>query len=204
MSSRKHKWLAAILIAALAITATTGAVYAYLSATTDLVENSFTPVSDPDITIVETFATTPDSINLIKENVCVDVGESGYAVYVRVAIVVTWKNADKEVYGQIPVAGTDYTIKLNVGDDAPWFYNSKDGFYYLESMVYSGKTEELIRSCYQTAAAPETGYTLHVEIIAQTIQAKGSTDRLDENGNPIPAVTDAWGVTVGADDKLTP
>lgn len=195
MGSRKQKWLAAILIAVLAITATTGAVYAYLSATTAPVENTFTVAPTHTIDIEETFTTAPGGLKPLKQNVCVDVGNPGYAVYVRVAIVVTWKNDKNEVYGQAPVVGTDYTISLNVGGNTPWFQGS-DGYYYLESMVVSGNTPVLINTCSLTSGAniPD-GYDLHVEIIAQTIQAKGGTD-----ADNTPAVEDAWKVVTVADD----
>lgn len=203
MGSRKQKWLAAVLIAALAITATTGAVYAYLSATTDPVDNTFTAAPTHTIDIKETFPI--GDTNPIKENVCVDVGNPGYAVYVRAAIVITWKDADGNVYGQAPVRGTDYAINLNVDENAPWFYHSKDGFYYHKKMVaYDGEDEAtkltsvLIESCSQLKAGPE-GYTLHVEIIAQTIQAKGGTDADNK-----PAVEDAWKTVTVVDGKLEP
>lgn len=194
MGSRKQKWLALILIAVLAVTATTGGVYAYLSATAGSVENTFTAATAPLIAIEETFQ--EEGNKLVKRDVRVDVGSPGYAVYVRAAIVVTWKNETGQVYGQLPVDGVDYSINLNTVDNVPWFYNSADGFYYLKAMVTSGETEVLINSCCQTAPAPESGYTLHVEIVAQTIQALGTTD----NGN-IPAVTDAWGVSVDTATK---
>lgn len=91
-----------------------------------------------------------------------EVGNPGYAVYVRVAIVVTWKNATGQVYGQAPVEGTDYVIEL---DNTDWFEGG-DGFYYYSDMVaYDDNTmvtEALIEKCYQKAAAPADGYTLHV------------------------------------------
>ena len=193
MGSRKQKWLALILIAVLAVTTATGGVYAYLSAQTGPVENTLTAAGAPVIGIKEDF---PGSgTNPVKSNVCVDVGNPGYAVYVRVAIVVTWQNASGDVYGQLPVKETDYKIDLNTAD---WF--EEDGFYYLRDMVTSGKTEVLINSCRQTASAPDEGYTLHVEIVAQTIQALGTTD----GNSPIPAVTDAWGIPVSGGELVDP
>lgn len=191
MRSRKQKWLAVALIAVLVITATTGAVYAYLSATTGPVHNTFTAAPTHTIDIKETFPT--GATNPIKKNVCVDVGDPGYAVYVRAAIVVTWKKGN-DVYAYKPVQKTedavgDYALELNLTD---WFQGS-DGFYYHKKMVaYDGEDEAtkltsvLIESCSQLKAGPE-GYTLHVEIIAQTIQALGTTD-----DDSIPAVEDAW------------
>lgn len=193
MRSRKQKWLAVGLIAVLVITATTGAVYAYLSATIGPVHNTFTAAPTHTIDIEETFPT--GATNPIKKNVCVDVGNPGYAVYVRAAIVVTWKKGN-DVYAYKPVQKTDdavgdYALELNLTD---WFQGS-DGFYYLRSMVNSGDTAELIKTCSQLQEGPEGGYTLHVEIIAQTIQALGTTD-----DDSIPAVEDAW-KTVTVDEN---
>lgn len=187
MGHRKQTWLAAILIALLVITVSTGAVFAYLYATSDPVTNDFTPDQATNPSIQETFN------NKIKENVSVDVGDPGYAVYVRAVIVVTWQDDAGNVYSVKPVEGDDYVLER---DTANWF--QKDGFYYHKAMVNSGdNTEILIKECYQKAEAPD-GYKLHVEIIAQTIQALGGTD-----ADGTPAVTDAWGVEVGVDGLLT-
>lgn len=191
MGSRKQKILAVVLIALVVIGAAVGAAFGYLSAQTGPVQNTFTTDQKTDPTIVETFA------NNVKSNVAVDVGNPGYAVYVRAAIVVTWEDGSNNVLPQMPVAGTDYKISLKTGTADPWFYNPDDGFYYHRTMVDSGKkTEVLIESCSQSAAAPD-GYQLHVEIIAQTIQALGTTD----SGN-VPAVTDAWGIRVDGNKVL--
>lgn len=187
MNPRKKNLLTAVLIAVLVLCATAGTVYAYLSTASGPAANTFTPDAPTDPTISETFN------NLVKSDVKVEVGDPGYAVYVRAVIVVTWEDADGNIYATKPVAGTDYTIELN---EADWF--EKDGFYYHKAMVDSGSTAALIKECYQTAEAP-TDYQLHVEIISQTIQALGTTDDRD---TPAPAVTDAWDVTV-SDGKLS-
>lgn len=203
MGLRKQKWLAVGLIAVLVITAATGAVYAYLSASTGPVKNTFAPDSATQPSIVETFDKT------VKRNVAVDVGDPGYAVYVRVAIVATWQKTDSEgnviIHWQMPVGaetnavGVDYLLDWN---DEDWFLG-KDGFYYHKKMVTcdgtegSSRTKVLINECYQMHAAPEPGYKLHVEIVVQTIQAKGSTD-----ADGTPAVTDAWGVKVNGNGEL--
>lgn len=202
MSLRNRKWLAAILIAVLVITATTGAVYAYLSATGGPVTNTFMPDVETNPSIDETFTEN------VKTNVSVNVGALDYAVYVRAVIVVTWQKTETvdgvdqvHVYGQLPVAGTDYSIDLNAGDSKPWF--QQGDFYYYRQKVDSKEpneavlTDVLINSCKPLTSAP-TGYSLHVEIIAQTIQAVGTTD-----GTDIPAVQDAWGVYI-VDGKLSP
>lgn len=190
--------LVGVLVAALLVT---GAL-AYLSASTGGLTNTFSAAPDSEPTIDESF------VDNVKTDVKVDVGNPGYAVYVRAAIVVNWeKDGDgneNHFHATAPVYGTDYNISLNIADDDPWFLGS-DGFYYHKAMVNSGGTKALIKECKPLVTAPE-GYHLSVEIIAQTIQALGTTDN-DANGNPVtvgtPAVTDAWGVGV-SDGKLTP
>lgn len=81
-------------------------------------------------------------------------------------------------------------------NNTDWFYNANDGFYYLNAMVNSGETPNLINLCYQTQAGPSDGYRLHIEVIAQTIQALGTTDV-----GGTPAVTDAWGISVDEGTK---
>lgn len=187
MRSQKKKMVLALLTAVLLI-ATAGAVYAYLSANAGTgVSNSMEPAGATDPTI---------------SSYVVDVGTPGYAVYVRAFVVVTWQDSDGNIYGQMPVEGTDYSIEWNVGGN--WFQNS-DGFYYFRNPVaYDGTnessryTDPLIESITEQVTCP--GYTLKVEIISQTIQAVGYTD-----GSPsIPAVQDAWGVVVNSDNTLGP
>ena len=184
MSSRKQKILAAALIALVVIGAAAGAAFGYLSAQAGPVQNTFTPGQEMDPSIGETFNGTE------KQNVYVDVGNPGYAVYVRAAIVVTWEDEDGNVYAQAPKE-TDYTLELG-GD---WF---KEGnFYYHRKMVPSGeKTGVLIERCAQKSEAP-ADYRLHVEIITQTIQALGGTD-----ADNTPPVTDAWKISVDSENNL--
>lgn len=183
---------AAIVLAAVLV----GAVYAALQGKTETpVENSMSAEKDPEPTVVETWD------NKVKKNVMVNVGNPGYSVYVRADIVVTWKDKDGNVYSKLPEAGKDFTIDLTTVSGTPttlntWFLGA-DGFYYYTSPVVSGNTAVLINECKvkeDTAQIPE-GYQLSVEIIAQTIQYKGTTDR-DAN---ITAVEDAWHVTLSQD-----
>lgn len=178
------------LMAMLVIAAVTaGSVLAYLRTQTGGVENSFGIENETDPTITESFN------NTLKENVKVNVGNLNYSVYVRAAIVITWKNkVDGDVLGQPPVKDTDYEIILNESD---WF--EYGGYYYCKEPVIEGDETAILIESVSLAdgvTAPE-GYGLNVEIIAQTIQAAGKTDVGD-----IPAVTDAWGVTVDADKHL--
>ncbi len=193
-----HKAVTAVTVVLTLAVISAVAVFAYLQWIAGKVENTFTPDDEGAITIEETF------VGNDKENVSVDVGDPGYSVYVRAAIVVTWVNADEpnKVLATPPVAGVDYEIVLNVKTTAdsgePWFKCS-DGFYYYETAVASGNTGVLIESCTPLKDAPTAGYVLNVRIISQTIQALGTTDDGD-----VPAVKDAWGVVTVENGKLVP
>lgn len=193
------------LVAIAVLGLVSGGVVAYLSTSTGPVTNTFEAETATDPSISETMDTEKNE----KRNVAVYVGNPGYAVYVRAAVVVTWKDASGNVLAQAPVEGTDYTIVWNVDTDTdqdkPWFKH--DGFYYHKAMVYNtpdttdahdGTTAVLINSCKPIKANGD--YHLSVEIITQTIQALGTTDGVkDADGNitdEIPAVEDAWGVYV--------
>lgn len=166
-----------------------GGVVAYLSTYTGGVTNAFVADTPTDPAVLEDNFTGNS-----KTNVKVDVGNPGYAVYVRAAVVVTWKDENGNVLGSLPIAGTDYSIDYNEDD---WF-KAGDGFYYHRAPVaYDGKddtsklTKNLINSCTPISGRTPAGYGLNVEIIAQTIQAVGTTD-VDN----IPAVEAAWGIKV--------
>ena len=202
---RRLPLVSVVLIAAAMLSMVTGGALAYLSHSTEPVINTFTADSPINPSIVEAFnQVTKTDVKVSAADPVEADAEQKYAVYVRAAIVATWRKqgeSDETVYGQKPVLGTDYTLILNTDD---WF--EKDGFYYYKKMVESDpeqedilpQTTELIESCLPTAK--KDGYVLNVEIMAQTIQALGTTDSGD-----IPAVTDAWGVYVDAknQNKLT-
>ena len=175
----------AILITAvviLVISLSAGGVYAYLKWNAGKVDNSFTHQNDLDPTIVETFDGNA------KTNVAVNVGNRGYSVYVRVAVVPTWvaTGSSDQVHATAPVAGVDYTISLNTTD---WFLGS-DGYYYHKQPVNNGQTSSvLINECRPVAENVPDGFDLNVKVIAQVVQALGTTD-----GGNVPAVQDAWKV----------
>ena len=172
---------ALVLLAVLGLSI--GGVVAYLSTYTASVENTFTKDTSTDPSVVETFE------NNVKTDVKVDVGDPGYAVYVRAAVVVTWKSSkDGNVLGKAPVAGTDYTIEF--GDD--WKYYN--GFYYYKTAVNADETNNLIVSCTPADGKTPEGYSLNVEIIAQTIQALGQTDGNSDGTGVEDAVKNAWGI----------
>lgn len=183
-AKRERRLRFRLLIPVLAVFLLAGSVVAYLSASADEVSNTLQVEQSEDPEIVETFE------NNEKTNVTVNVGNTGYAVYVRAAVVVTWKDEYGHVMAMAPVAGTDYTI--DYGTD--WLLGG-DGFYYYKYPVpdesTTNTTSNLIDLCKPKEGRAPEGFGLNVEIIAQTIQALGTTDAGD-----MPAVTDAWGVTL--------
>lgn len=193
---KSNRILPTVLVLLALLSLISGGVAAYLTYSTPVIENTFTADKDFNPVIQETFQDN------VKSDVSVSVpATEDYAVYIRAAIVATWRRGSTEPAGQEillaqgPVAGTDYEINLNLTNTG-WF--QKDGFYYYRPMVNpGGQTTNLINSC--KPLVTKEGYVLNVEIIAQTIQALGTTDA-DET----PAVTYAWGVAVDANKNLTP
>lgn len=153
--------------------AVAGGTLAWLTAQ-DSVSNTFTP-AHVTCNVEESFNGTAKSDVTIKNT-------SDIPVYIRASIVVTWKDSFGNVYGQKPVAGTDYNM-----DIAADGWVSKDGYYYCTSPVAVGATTgTLISRCTEVAGkAPDETYHLSVEIIAEAIQSQ-----------PDRAVKDAWNVTV--------
>ena len=102
--------------------------------------------------------------------------------YIRVAIVVTWKDAENgNVYGVAPVSGKDYTIEFNQTD---WIKGS-DGYYYyiypVAPKAQNGVTTALIKKCTVIQENTPAGYGLNVEILGSAIQSV-----------PISVVNDMW------------
>lgn len=176
--------LLAVVIALIILSSVTTVVYAALKMSSNSTKNSFTADDMPNIQINETL--TEDSENegyiLKKENVTVT-NNADYSVYVRAAVVATWQDKDGNVY---PVApnDTDYDITYNMSD---WEQSSDGYWYYGQAVTSGGKTTPLITSCEPIKSAPTDGFTLHVNIISQSIQSAGMTD----SGN-VSAIQDAW------------
>lgn len=162
--------------------AVVGGTVAYLVTATDPVTNTFTP-SSLETEIEEKFS------NNVKSDVKIT-NTGNVKAYIRAAVIVTWQNTDGTVYGVVPKLGEDYSY---TGAESGWTGPASDGYYYYTSPVEPrSETSVLIQSCKPQKAAPADGYTLHVEIISEAIQAE-----------PTTAVHDAWGVTVGSDGKIS-
>lgn len=194
-STRRYRLpLIAVILAVVLLASTTGSVLAYLSIATGETKNKFSAASEPEMTIQETFDGTE------KKDVSISV-DADYAVYVRAAILVTWKNEKGIVWSVPPVLNTDYVLEM--GEAIPGigevWTQASDKYYYYPLPVNPGDAlPKLISSCkLREGVTPPPGFDLNVEIISQTVQAPGSTD-----GGNTPAVTDAWGIPVGEGGRL--
>ena len=175
MKKRSKKSLILLVsVLVLAFVSVSG-VLAYLSAQTGSVVNTFTP-SSVTVKVTEDPFTPGESTTKTK----VAVKNTGDTeAYIRAAVVVTWQDAEGNIYGKAPVAGTDYAITFDLSTG---WVKSSDGFYYWNMPVAPGaSTGVLISECTVLAAAPADGYTLHVEILGSGIQSK-----------PASVVTTEW------------
>lgn len=167
----------------LILSAAIGGTVAYLIDQTGSITNTFTPAKvTPEID--EKFE------NNVKNNVKIT-NTGDIPAYIRVKVVVTWKDAKDNIYGAAPVLGTDYTWQIPGTD---WVKGS-DGFYYYTKPVPAGeKTSILLTDCKPVDGKAPAGYSLSVDIHAQAIQAE-----------PTTAVTSAWNnvTAVGTDGALT-
>lgn len=149
-----------------------GGTLAWLTAQ-DSVSNTFTP-AHVTCDVGEKFDGKTKSDVMIKNT-------SDIPVYIRASIIVTWKDPSGNVYGQLPVADTDYTIGYGTG-----WTRQGDYWYYTSPVAVGDTTGTLISSCtVKAGAAIPKDYNLSVEIIAEAIQSQ-----------PARAVQQAWGVTV--------
>ena len=170
MKRMNSKTVVLLIAIAVLLTVTVGGTVAYLAASTQPVVNVFTPGSVGG-EIEETLE------GQVKKNVTVR-NTGNVDAYIRAKIVVTWQNEDGDVYPVMPVAGTDYTITYGgewteVGGF--WYYTGDDN-----GKVGAGdSTSVLINECKPLKDCPDTNYTLHVEILAQAIQADGWPEDVD-------------------------
>lgn len=161
-SRRRSRKSAALLVSLLLLlTVTVGGTIAFLMDSDGPLHNMFNP-SQVTTNVVETLEGTTKKDVKIQNTGDTD-------AWIRAAVVITWQDKDGNVYGQKPVADTNYDINWGVD----WKTGS-DGFYYWTSPVTAktGMTGNLIESVSPKGNAPADGYYLTVEIIGSGIQSK--------------------------------
>lgn len=158
---RSGKSIALLVSLILIVCVTIGGTIAFLIDTDDPIQNLFDP-SEVTTKVEETFEGGEKTNVSIKNTGDIE-------AYIRAAVVITWKDADGNVYGQAPVAGEDYTIMY--ATDTGWKMASDGFWYYTTPVAVDANTGYLIISCTDLGNAPE-GYFLSVEIIGSGIQSK--------------------------------
>lgn len=164
----------------LILVAGVGVTLAYVFASTGDVVNTFTP-SKVACAVVENGQDTENTGNPVnvesKSNVMIkNTGDTD--AYIRVAVVVNWKNANGDVWAIAPKIG-EYEIIYNTSN-SKWAKNAADGYwYYNTSVAPGGLTDPLITSAIQNVPGPvgtdESQYYLSIEIVASAIQSNLGT-----------------------------
>lgn len=184
---KKTKKPAALLVSlALVLGIVVTGTIAFLVTNTGPVVNTFTPTK-LSVDVEE------DIENGVKSNVAVR-NTGDVDAYVRAMVVFSWVNEKGEVLGEAVDAG-DYTITW-----MPDMDDTKDGvqngwvksgnyYYFTEKVGAQAETDVLFTNCAPVAANVPEGYSLSVEILAQTIQADG----VDSATGKTPVMI-AWGV----------
>ena len=187
---KKTKKPAALLVSlALVLGIVVTGTVAFLVTNTGPVVNTFTPTK-LSVDVEE------DIENGVKSNVAVK-NTGDVDAYVRAMVVFSWVNEKGEVLGEAVDAG-DYTItwmpdmdNTQEGVQNGWV-KSGNYYYFTEKVDAQAETDVLFTNCAPVAANVPEGYSLSVEILAQTIQADGmGKDANNQNATPVMI---AWGV----------
>ena len=184
---RNNKGMTALVALVLIFCCSIGGTLAWLMTATDPVTNTFEPAAVKCVVEERTSGTQKSDVYV---SIPVRDGTTKTTdAYVRATFVVNWAKDDAEntVYATKPVEKKDYTIVIPT--DTGWTKRS-DGYYYFNRSVAPGdKTGILITSCEPVAGAEvPAGYHLQVTILAEGIQADGTTSGGQQ------AVVNAWGV----------
>ncbi len=167
MRNKKLTKSLTFVVAILLIVGGIGTTLAYLIDSDGPVTNIFTP-SEITTKIEEKLGETKDDVRIVNT------GDT--PAYIKAAVVVTWKDAEGNVYGQKPVEGEHYEMtwwNSSVNDELPddsWF--EKGGYYYHKAAVAAsnGETSVLFTDCKPKGSNTPDGYFLSVEIIGSGIQ----------------------------------
>ena len=176
MKVNKDKKKLSALAVCLLLTAmlTIGGTLAYLYTSTEPVINTFQPVT-PGIDIPEELTENVKKNATVRNTGTVD-------SYLRAKIIVTWQNSTGDVYYVQPTKD-DYSITIG----ANW--KLVGDYYYYKDVAAPGRPSNarpedcLIVEAKPLNPAPADGYTLHIEILGQAVQA-----------TPETAIQESWGI----------
>lgn len=170
---RRLRWskpFAVLACVAVLLTGFVGSSLAWLMDNTDPVVNEFTPGKVSTSINENMNGNTKSNVSFTNTG--------NVPAYIRAKLVITWQDGSGNVYGQAPVLGDDYTMS-GLGSD---WVQSGDYYYYTAVVQPGGATGVLFSSITQKGENPAEDYTLHVEVLAESIQSE-----------PVKAVIDAWG-----------
>lgn len=168
---RRSRNTALILALILLLGMTIGGTIAYLVRESGSVVNDFTAAN------VEIFI-DEDVTSNVKEKIVIE-NKSNIPVYIRVALVGNWADADEKICINHSSEMPEFTL----GTD--WVANG--GFYYYKIPVaVGGKTTDLLGSGIELSSAND-GCSYQLEVIASAIQSQGDNDS-------DTAVYDAWDI----------
>lgn len=156
-----------------------GVTLAYVFASTGDVVNTFTP-SKVACAVVEDQKTDDAPTGQVSVNTKSNVkikNTGDTEAYIRVAVIINWKNEDGHVWATAPKTG-EYTIVYNTSSG--WACSAADGYWYYNTSVAPGElTDPLITSAIQNVPGPkgtdESQYYLSIEIVASAIQSNLGT-----------------------------
>lgn len=172
-----------VALIVLLLSASIGGTLAYLADTSGPVENVFSPPT-VDVTV------TDNVVNNTKKDVTITNGSS-FPVYIRVAIVANWRDAD----GKIVKVWETGEGTFNSLAPSPWVLFN--GIYYYTEPVAANSAipadKTLFQSfTYEDSIKPEGAAYLEMDLLVQAVQS-----------SPVNAVQDVWGVTI-TKDSVTP
>ena len=173
---KSRKLLPGLVILVLVLALAVGGVYSYMFARTEEAANVLTPAA-VSCKVDETFEDNKKSSITVQNTGKVD-------AYLRVRLVTYWVNDAGEI-----VAKPSEKLTVTLTDN--WLADTDNDTYYYKSPVKAGAETPNLLATPLGLTESSDGYNQVIEVFAEAIQAEGTTD-----GEKVPAVTDAWGVTI--------
>lgn len=185
------KSLVLLVCVALLLTFAVSGTVAFLADNSGPVVNEFTP-TEVDTEIEEPgFEETNVKSTIQIRNVA---GDNHIPVYVRVAVVGNWYNAEGQIVGlwedSVTVKETADTVDNNGIANGKWF--AADGYYYFSVPVQPGETTTNLLGTPISETKKENGDYLVITVVHQSIQSQ-----------PTSVVATEWGVSVAADGTIS-
>lgn len=182
-----NKFTRILLAIVLVLSLITGGALAYMFKVTEEKQNEFiSPVLKCDV--VEVFDGTEKSSIKVKNS-----ETSNVDAYLRVSLITYWVKVLED--NSTEITGRPVPELIVPYDSTNWIKDSDENIFYYKNPVSPNQlTTELLTSSInlqRVVADDGTIYLQTIEVFAEAIQAKGTTDSGD-----IPAVTEAWGVTL--------